>query len=202
MSYVALLAVEKSGLVKAYARAHNNHGFAPLVWDHLAKKYKIPSGPYGVMMDPKSRKATWALFCSGKLDPLDDFLMGATFDRVWIKRERLPMFIEALERFHVEFIQPGKYVETAKEMAEQLKKLYEEQPEGVGVALDQCSANDSWWYKKIPLGTDGEPLVGNGKAADYDEEPLNVLTDKLASNGKEFWEIYEHRDSVLAKSGS
>lgn len=194
MSYVSLLVVEESGLVNDYSEAHNNHGFAPLFWGYAAEKYKTYTGPYTVMMDRRALDETWKLFCSGKLTPLEDFLMGATFDRVWIKRERIPMFVEALEWFYKAYVTPGNYVQTVKEMADQLKKLLEEHPRCLGVALDQCSANPSWWTKRIPLGKDMKPLVGNGEAYDYEHEPLNILEHKLASDGKEHWEIYAHLD--------
>lgn len=189
MSYVTLLSVSKEGLVERYAEARNNHGFAPLVWDYFSKKFKTYSGPYSVMMDEKALKETWKLFNSGKLDALDNLLMGATFDRVWLARAHIPAFVEALERFTQVFIAPGKFVQTAQEMATHLKKFYEQEPEALGVALDQCSANESWWHKRIPLGDDGEPLTGNGAAADYDYAPLNILTDKDASDGKPHWEL-------------
>lgn len=189
MSYVTLLKVKKTGEVTSYATVANNHGFAPLVWGYFGKKFKTYSGPYNIMMDEKALKATWKLFGSGKLDALDNILMGATFDRVWIKHERLPLFIEALERFHKEFIEPGGFVRTARGMATALQKFHEEEAASLGIALDQCSAIESWWHKRIPLGDDGEPLSGNGKAADYDYVPLNILTDALASDGQPHWEI-------------
>lgn len=191
MSYVTLLEVKKSGEVENYAEVGNNHGFAPLVWDYFSKKFKTYTGPYSVSLDEKALKATWKLFNSGKLDRLDNMLMGATFDRVWIKREHIPAFIEALERFHAEFIVPGNFVRTANGMATALKKFYEEEPKALGIALDQCSAIESWWTKRLPLGDDGEPLTGNGEAADYDYQPLNILKDELASDGQPHWELGE-----------
>jgi hypothetical protein len=191
VSYVTLLEVKKTGEVENYAEIGNNHGFAPLVWDYFSKKFNTYSGPYSVMMDEPALKKTWKLFNSGKLDRLDNILLGATFDRVWVKREHLPAFIEALERFHAAYILPGNFVRTANGMAIALKKFYEEEPESLGIALDQCSANESWWTKRIPLGDDGEPLTGNGEAVDYDHEPLNILKDELVCDGKPHWELGE-----------
>lgn len=199
MSYVSLLVVEKSGLVKQYSEARNNHGFAPLFWQYAAAKYKTYTGPYTVMMDRPALDETWKLFCSGKLTPFEDFLMGATFDRVWIKRERIPMFVEALEWFYKEYVTPSNYAQTVREMADQLQKLLEEKPKCLGVALDQCSANSSWWTKRVPLGKDMKPLVGNGEPYEYDYLPLNILKHKFASDGNEHWEIYEHRDAKQKK---
>ena len=197
MSYVSIFAVRKTGVVERIGEARNNHGYAPQVWEHLGKKYKCidPNAPY-YGADEDGLKKLWKLFKpegtkNEVLDALDNILLGSTFDRVWIKKERLPLLFEAIQRFTTDHVRPMKRVETALECIPVIKKAMEEDPELVGVCFNQCSANSDYWYKNIPMGEDGEPLVGNGQPYDWDREPLNIFTDK--NNGREedgeHWEI-------------
>lgn len=128
-----------------------------------------------------------------QLDALDNILLGSTFDRVWIKKERLPLLFKAIQRFTADWIIPKVRVQTALECIPIIKDALEKDPEAVGVCFNQCSAISPYWYKQIPIGADGTPLVGNGAPVDWDQAPLNIFTDK--HNGREadgyHWEIGE-----------
>lgn len=128
-----------------------------------------------------------------QLDALDNILLGSTFDRVWIKKERLPLLFKAIQRFTADWIVPKVRVQTALECIPIIKDALEKDPEAVGICFNQCSAISPYWYKQIPIGADGTPLVGNGAPVDWDTAPLNIFTDK--HNGREeqgyHWEIGE-----------
>lgn len=208
MSYVSIFAVRKDGLVQSVGTAGNNHGFAPLVWDYLVAKYKIPAAnTFGLLMlDTTALLTLWAMFYpegNGPLDALDNILLGATFDRVWIKTERLPLLFEAIERFNNEYVLPKRLVQTAINCLPVIRKALEEDPELAGICFNMCSANADYWYKRIPLGADGEPFVGNGAPVDWDNEPLNIFTDK--SNGRDagfHWEVGEHEQLAADPQGA
>ena len=176
MSYVKILAVRSNGDVVTFGTAKNNHGFAPLVWEKLAKKYKVPrSGSY-LMMDDVALRALWDMFDGDKLSELDKLLLGATFDRVWVKRETIPKLVEACRAFHKEYVADNNLVATVDATADKLEELLEAQPDALGVAFNMCSAIDSFW--------DWEDEE-TGAVTNY-----NVLTNKChPCTGKRHWEI-------------
>jgi hypothetical protein len=146
MSYVEIFVVQKNGEVVSFATVQNNHGFAPLVWDKLGEQYKVPKKmpEFPLMMNPEALQALWDKCGTGELDPLDDLLLAATFDRIWVKRELVPDLIKACRTFHERYI-AGRYVETVRASAAVMERLLEECPEALGVAFNMCSANEPFW---------------------------------------------------------
>lgn len=178
MSYVRLFKILPNGDTQVYGEARNNHGFAPLIWEWLGKKYnKIPPDAYlhgeGVL------EQTWAMFGKGELERWENILLGASFDRVWVKRELIPELVDALRRFYQEYVTPRNYVETTLQIADLLGKLLQD-PEARGVAFNPCSACEPFWRV-------------------YDAEtdtctPYNVDTQQPAytqnyGDGKTAWEL-------------
>ena len=112
---------------------------------------------------------------------------GSTFDRVWIKKERLPQLLDALDRFIDLVICPTNGVETTLECLDIIKAEMEKDPELIGVCFDMSSATEAYWIKYVPLGDD-----------DYDSEILNIFSDK--NNGRpemgEHWEIGDGQPSA------
>lgn len=147
MSYVAIYMVDESGDVRSYGEAHNNHGYAPMVWQYLTVQYGLhPTGkPYD--LEPVwNYKPLWGLFNrKERLSPSDRLLLASTFDAVWIKREDLPPLVEALRAFDECYIQPNRLVRTMHRSAEVIETLLEEFPSTIGAAFDQCSASQSFW---------------------------------------------------------
>lgn len=185
MSYVTLLAVRKTGEVEPYAEVKNNFGFAPLVWEHLARKYKTRTPTpheYSILLDEPGLERLVKLFRTEALDASDNLLLGSTLDRVWIKRERLPRFVEVLERFYAEHVAPQQRVATMLSMAEVVKRLLAEDPELVGVAIDGCSAIPSFWTKRVP---------SKNKPGKFKDVALNIFTDRLASDGEPHFEVLD-----------
>lgn len=192
MSYVTVYAIRKTGEVERIGEARNGHGYAPCVWQHFARKYNCSTHAC-LLLDEAGLEKVWKLFQpeGATLDRLDNILLGSTLDRVWIKKERLTLLFEAIQRFTDEFIRPNGYVETALECVSIIKAAMEKDSELIGVCFDMCSVVEAYWTKYVPLGDDGEPLKGTGKPADWDCETLNIFIDK--NNGRpeigEHWEV-------------
>ena len=102
MSYVTIYEIQANGDVLEIAEGSNNHVFAPLIWDYLREKYGYDGGS-GKYSDDRYN-AMWKAWPDPKMPRLEQVLLGATFDRVWIKRETLPALIEACEWFLREHI--------------------------------------------------------------------------------------------------
>lgn len=102
MSYVTIYKVEQNGDVVDFAEGTNNHVFAPLVWDIFLAKYGYDGGK-GRYADDRY-DAMWKAWPDPKMPRIEQVLLGATFDRVWIKRETIPALIEACEWFLKEHI--------------------------------------------------------------------------------------------------
>jgi hypothetical protein len=146
VSYVEVFVVEQNGDVVSFGATSNNHGFAPLVWDKLGEQYEVPREDprFPLMMDKQALEALWNKCGTGELDPLDDLLLAATFDRIWVKRKLVPDLIKACRAFHERHI-AGRYVDTVARTADMMGRLLEECPDAIGVAFNMCSANEPFW---------------------------------------------------------
>lgn len=179
MSYVTIYQIEANGDVVECAEGSNNHVFAPIVWDMLGYKYGFMNKalhPYS-LADPGLNKL-WTTWPDPKMTRMEQVLLGATFDRVWIKREMLPELIEACEWFlreHVLKPHPALNWKTnqmedsffdsralagctegpeslrRKGIIPALKEIYED-PTARGAAFNCCSAVAPFWsVKDMPM---------------------------------------------------
>lgn len=177
MSYSAILRIATNGDVSDFATAHNSWGFAPSIWDHFSL---LHFGKVTAMFDGgRSLQRVWKLFGTPQLDLLDNLVLGSTFDRVWIKRDRLLLLADGLDRFVQNYIRPQMMVETSAEIAAALRRLHAEEPHVLGAAIDATSTIDSWWRRTL------------NEEDDPETRPFNILRDKLTSSGKPHWEIGE-----------
>lgn len=164
MSYVEVFAVDTSGEVLSFSdEARNNHVFAPLIWDTFLLKYGYvgaESGRGSFMRDNTALDRMWREWPSPKMTRLDNILLGATFDLIWIKRDLLPELIAACELFFEEVLckpcppsqfdkpgdPPGHYDDRAfKGVIKALKEIYADET-NIGAAFNCCSANSPIWY--------------------------------------------------------
>jgi len=186
MSRVTLRLINDDGWVLPYPRqreAHNAWGVAPAVWNMVAR-----SLGFGHWMEAGALERICAEFNSGRLNPWLNLALGATFDRVWVRRDGFKELASALRWFYVEHLMTQGIADTACQMAEHLEQL-RYQPGLLGVGIDATSVNSTWWNQRIPLGTDRKPLVGNGLAYDHDFQPMNIFLHPNASDGKPHWEL-------------
>lgn len=144
MSYVTIYRIDPEGDVELLGDAKNNHGFAPLVWHKLIEQYKVPTKGTRYW-DDDYYQPLWSLLGTGKLERLDDILLGATFDRVWIGRALVPELIESMRIFDQRHIVPNNLVRTISEAADVLAKWLTAYPDDRGIAFNMCSATESFW---------------------------------------------------------
>jgi hypothetical protein len=192
MSYVTIFKIEQSGDVVPYGEGSNNHVFAPIVWEVLGYKYQYMNKerhPY-FLRDP-GLEAMWNTWPDAKMSRLEQVLLGATFDRMWCKREMVPELIEACEWFLSEHVRKphqttdwkGNQVEAyydsralagdaddsiykRKGIIRSLKEIYED-PTSRGIAFNCCSAvSDFWYVHDVPLVGESEDGIQHTKDSD------------------------------------
>lgn len=180
MSATTIHRIAANGDVSEFAHCSNSWGFAPAIWDYFGlKHFGAKPSMFGGGAD---MKRIWDLFGSGKLDALDDLLLGSTFDRVWVKRERFGTLGLALRRFASAYAKPNGITLTSVEVADALDRLAAEDPPVLGAAIDATSTIESWWHRQQKDDDDDTGCF---------DPPFNVLADKLTSNGEPHWEIGE-----------
>jgi len=175
MSYVTIYAVQANGDVTYYGEARNNHGFAPLVWEHLCKQYGLDVGVY--IFSGKGQQAIDQLFAwrgTGHMAPEDDIMVGATNDRVWIAREHVPQLVAACRSFYKRHVKPRNQVDTVNQAAAVMEELLERVPDALGVAFHMCSAAAPFWSVYVEGEEPGRPY--------------NILTDK-GKGRKKHWQL-------------
>lgn len=200
MSYITVYGIRPDGEVVPLNRAVRcAPAFAPVVWAMMGMKYGVEpefTPPLNVrgFADPyygrNAIENIWPLLKDPRLPEADKLLLGCTYDAVWLKRERIPALVAAIEAFTADWVRPRGQVEAALEVA----RLMEFAPGiCIGFCFNMTSVVASFWQFHTPLGKDGLPLIGNGKAYDYGLRPMNVFTDK--TNGlpgsQRPWEIGE-----------
>lgn len=201
VSRVTLRLINDDGWVVPYPRqreAGNAWGFAPAVWNVVAESLGLDRAWMRNFASasalPELRRIC-DVFNTGKIDDRLNLLLGATFDRVWVRREGFKPLAVALRWFYVEHLMAQGIVDTAVQMAVHLEQL-RHQPGLLGVGIDATSVNSTWWNQRIPLGTDRKPLVGNGLAYDHDFQPMNIFQHPNASDGKPHWELMAELQST------
>lgn len=160
MSYVTVYSVQSNGDVKSEGTAHNNHVFAPLIWEILGKKHGY-FDKYPMFSDRSKLNALWDEWPSPKMSRREQVLLGATFDRVWVRRDLLPELIDACQWFLDEYVLPPqqeidpltkkprewRYETSALTGIIALLKGILEDPSTRGAAFNCCSAVTSFWYR-------------------------------------------------------
>ncbi len=139
MSYVEIYKVQDDGDVVPYGEARNSHGFAPLIWGYLGRKHIEPN--YNQFLDIGLEKL-FSLFISGKLSRREDALLGATADKVWIRKDFIPDLIVYLREFYLYHCKDK--VETMIWIADSLQKMLEDS-DMIGCAFNCTSVCESFW---------------------------------------------------------
>ncbi|MGF7535032.1 hypothetical protein AAGG74_15285 [Bacillus mexicanus] len=151
MSYTEIYGVKTNGEVVFVGETKNAWRGAMHVWTKLCQKYNIEAGFGGF-------QELWKLTDTGALDDFENITLKSTFDNVVVKKEDIPMLLEAFRLYESRF--PNS---SLLEQAEIIKKDILEDKEMIAVCWNQTSVNANPW-------TDG-----------YDEDneekiPYNVLT--------------------------
>lgn len=145
MSYVEVYVVHKNGNVVSYGLARNNHCFAPIVWEVLAKKHKFSNSPY-IMSDLPGLQKLWDACFKKPLTEDESFMLAATFDFTWISAADggLKKLCRVLREFYTRY--GAALVPTMLEMATIIENAQRELGDDVrGIAFNACSANTPFW---------------------------------------------------------
>lgn len=148
MSYTELYSVPEKGQLGLYAEFHNSHRGAGLVWSEMSNRYL---GGFPIMGD---MQPVWDL-CKSSRVPLDyRIVMAATFDKVMVKRAKLPRLIQAIKEY-AKCFDPG----TLLQQVEKLQELADN-PTCYAVCWNQTSVNCDAWAVERPGEVDeyGDPL--------------------------------------------
>ena len=164
MSYTEIYKFNKEGDAIFYDEVKNSHRGAMAVWCHLEKKY-LPSlsKPENYWWSAKENEYNsrtivyssgdnnpmneiWSLDKSDKLTIHEKISLSTTFDNVVVKKENIPIIIEAFNNFGFETSLP--------EQAKILEKLLDDD-DCIAVAWNQTSINgDAWERQDIDDETD------------------------------------------------
>lgn len=209
MSYVTVYAIDGQGDVLHWGEAHNNHAFAPHVWDVIARANGFKDGfPWSEAPPRAEEKRFWRLFNSGTLSERDNIVLGATYDRVYIARANLGRVAAAIREFYDETsTMPDKYrggtYKIASTMSDTADLLVEIAADGKfrGACFNMCSANCNPWVVRWDKYSAEEKRAARAecdadKADDLldEERPFNFDRDpgrKILAPGGDPWELFD-----------
>src|SRR5271156_1697092 len=96
MSRVEVYIFKANGDAEHYGDARNSFGFGMHVWQILAPKYGVY---FNLLGSEAELKPLWNIAFRPDVSRRDRIIMGATFDRTWVKKENLSELMEALQSF-------------------------------------------------------------------------------------------------------
>lgn len=194
MSYVEVFKVEADGDVVSFdSEARNNHVFAPLVWSILCEKYGYSQG-HGRYDDP-GVAAMWKEWPSPKMTRAEQVLLGATFDRVWVKKDLIPELIEACQEFYNTYFtspQPCKNWMGQTEFRSYDDRAIvgvivaligiSEDSTARGAAFNCCSAVTPFWYvSDVPPSSSKDGGAVHAKDSDCAEYLVRMQDDSTGA---------------------
>lgn len=139
MSYTVIHKTDEHGNVETIAEIQNAWLGAIYIWETLGRRYLRDLPPYWTpLINPQP---VWDLFKDRRLNLHERAVLGSTFDKVMVKRERLHSIAFALDQFVQWF--PGH-----SNLAEQASAIARHQNDGSCYAIfwTQTSvADDVWW---------------------------------------------------------
>lgn len=152
MSYTTIFKVPESGSIEPVAEFGNAFRGAMIVWMGLSKKY------LGLEMPPifseEGMNRLWNLAKDESVEYDDRLVLCATFDRVMVRRETIPVIVEAFRAF-------GNRHEDAGHLPQQadfLEKLYNEDENFYAVCWNQTSVNSDAWMVRDGEDEDGDAV--------------------------------------------
>lgn len=190
MSYTTVYKIAADGSLHDGGQAKNSRGFACLVWTQLGNAYGLPEN-YSMPELP-----IWKELATGKLTEDEDIVMGATFDRVWVRKEGLPRLVSALRAFYEKYGQ-GK-VDTILGVANLIESFMGEDVRGA--CFQVTSLSSQLWL--VPprlltpeeLAAAGVPPLVEGESYTHDDYQLYDFARDAGKNrgygGKEPWELF------------
>jgi hypothetical protein len=138
MSYTELFLVPERGEVYCVAEFKNAFRGAMMVWGQMGSYY-LALGSLELMLQDNMQRV-WNLWKNDCVPLSDRIVMGATFDRVMVRRENIPRLVNAIRDYATRF-DPGH-------LLDQVEKLLElaNDSECFAVCWNQTSVNADAWY--------------------------------------------------------
>lgn len=164
MSYTEIYGIKKNGDVVFVDETDNAFRGAMHVWNRLCDKYNIPGGMFGGFQD------LWKKADTGFLSDAENTVLKSTFDNVVVKKEDIPMLLEAFKEYDEQFPNSSLLAQ-----AHIIKKEILQDDDMIGVCWNQTSVNSNPW-------------------TEYDDEadesiPYNVL------EGNRHWSLTAKEDT-------
>lgn len=146
MSRTTLYTIRKNGRVAFEVEVNNAWGWCPAIWDWFREKYNCGGRS---ALDDEALKRVWKLFKTPALTDAENLLLGATFDRVWVRRERVSALCDALEVFHDHLMstKPG-FAQTARGVALGAREALTKFPTMLGVCFQGTSVSEDQWSNR------------------------------------------------------
>ena len=150
MSNTEIYGVKNDGEIVFVDETQNSWRGVMHVWSNLGEEYGVPGGPF------TGFDGLWKKANKGHLSALDNLMVLATFDNVVVKKETLPVLLDAWKKYDERFPN-SSLMEQAKIIEEQVLN----NTDLIGICWNQTSVNSNPWE-------------------DYDEEldediPYNIL---------------------------
>jgi len=168
MSYTEICGFDKKGNAYLQASVRNSWRGAMAIWNILGKRYL--SAYY--QTDANTIKEVWDLFNSDNISDIDRIVLGTTYDKVIVKKEKFSELIKAFKNFEGET--------SLKEQAEILKIMADDE-NCIAVAWNQTSVNDNTWAN-----------------FDYDDEAGESIAYNMFENGDHWYLFDEIQDTKSA----
>lgn len=172
MSSLEVYQIAKDGVVRHLGDA----GCAPAGWMHFWSAVSMRVFGERMGFDDESCQRVWRLFGSDRLTVTENILMGASFDRAWVRRGGIDELIWALHDWWPDNCRIGGHMvrPTLLEVVGILRCVAHD---ALGVCFNGTSVNSNPW--RVREGEEGET------------RPFRFGTDTHLVDGGEPWEVFE-----------
>jgi hypothetical protein len=155
MSYVSIYRIEPNGDMVEIGTASNAWGFCALTWEALGAKYKCIDAQSYWMADHKGLDKLWSMADGTDLEPDENLVLQAGFDRTLLHLEdakRLPDALEAFYKQHGE----GR-VSTMLAMAKVIREGLNGHDDALGIGIEGNSISCDWYNVYDEEADDSRP---------------------------------------------
>ena len=161
MSYTEIYGIKNNGEVAFVNETKNAWRGAMHVWNRLCEKYEIKGAMFGGFQE------LWKMANTGALADFENTVLKSTFDNVVVKKEEIPMLLEAFREYDKHFPESSLV-----EQAEIIENEILNDDEFMGVCWNQTSVNrNPWLIETEPTEDDEEEEEDDSESA-----PYNILS--------------------------
>lgn len=136
MSYTEIYKFKKNGDSEFIGETQNAFRGAMAIWSIIEERY-LPKQRFPRVNDTTEIKEVWKLYESEEISEVDKLVLATTFDRVIVKKEHIPLVLDAMRKFE------GST--TLKEQADIIEDTYKNDEDLIAIAWNQTSVNHGYW---------------------------------------------------------